>query len=101
MNKLEVIDGGGQEKPPVNELNALLDKYTCDPDAKPEFLIYGKNHLGRYGVINWIKPCNEQEIMARKISKLINQQGGETRIITRKEYENGANEAPRNIIKNA
>lgn len=101
MFKPEVHQGGGQKaEAPVNELRGLLNEYSCGLDLKPEMLVYGRDIDGAYGVLHWIKPCQEQELTAKKISNLINGQGGDTKIMTIEEYEKSAADISGDVIDN-
>ncbi|MBI2108931.1 MAG: hypothetical protein HYT93_01965 [Parcubacteria group bacterium] len=63
---------------PLDLHEYLIKEYSCDVDAHPRWCVWGKNTVGTYSVLFWIKPVYQDERVAIKISELMNGFGGET-----------------------
>jgi hypothetical protein len=58
----------------------LVKKYSCGIDMKPEWCVWGKDGENGVGVLHWIRPCDEAEVIAYEIADFIStKQGGSAR----------------------
>ncbi len=56
----------------AHEHEQLVYAHMCGIDAKPEWCVWGNNGKGGKEVLFWIRPSEEDEWVARKIAKYIN-----------------------------
>lgn len=79
--KLEIVNrvaGDPSREEKEAELDELVDLHACGVEAEPKWCVYGRHYKdeGGQGVLYWILPDQESQMVAYKIAKLINQLGG-------------------------
>jgi hypothetical protein len=89
--KLELIDGGKKEKSNEFDLHTklaeLIMEYACTKEdiimneQPPKWQVYGLDLNNKFGTVCWIKPCEEEELFANKISDLMNKLGGKVKAL--------------------
>lgn len=73
----ESPDQKGAER--LKEYRSLTWEYGCGIDVEPRWCVWGYGLDRGRGVLFWIKPMPDDELIAHRIAKLINELGGKAR----------------------